>query len=421
TQAQEVQLGTGQEKDFERLPPAQNLHFELEKQTGMLNITSYPDGVEIWIGGTRFSTTPIEMNIPPGTYNLEARKEGYITRTQSFQVEAGKENSLRVTLEKEPPVTGTLRIKNPDGHSVYIDTVFAGWDKEYEKQVKPGSHTVDYKDSGKTVCKVEISVKSGQVVEVEPTPPPSPIPTPVPTGMVVVEGKDFWMGYLDSPTHVDLDYDFVISKTEVTFSQYDAHCNEVRKSKPDDEGWGRENRPVINVSWWDAIAYCNWLSEKEGFPKAYDDEGNLLNENGKEATDLSQVKGYRLPTQVEWEFAARGGLTGSNGYKYQYSGGTNLDDVGWYWGNAEGKTQPVGRKKANDLGLYDMSGNVWEWCNYSANRTVRTEVQSTEILYRGIRGGSWRYLAENCGVAVRYIANPSSKFSDVGFRAVRTY
>src|SRR6056297_804541 len=278
--------------------------------------------------------------------------------------------------------------------------------------------------------------------------------------MVLVKAGDFRMGdvYGDlfeecKPLHpVTLTYDYYMGKTEVTFDAYDDYCRETRKEKPPSyrveyiEGeWfrgqdmGRGSRPVIHVSWYDAIAYCNWLSEKEGLAKAYDTEGNILDINGKPTTDITQVQGYRLPTEAEWEYAARGGH--KNTQDYPFAGHTEISAVGWYVHNSgekeftgiwepafveqlNMKSQEVGLKTPNELGLYDMCGNVWEWCHdgygsYTVERQgnpMGFELASDKVL----RGGSWYAYADYCRVANRNHSQRDNKSFGIGFRLVRT-
>ncbi|HPH11330.1 MAG TPA: SUMF1/EgtB/PvdO family nonheme iron enzyme [Thermotogota bacterium] len=247
--------------------------------------------------------------------------------------------------------------------------------------------------------------------------------------LVKVKGGSFQMGDEVGdlreecrPVHrVKLTYDYWIGKYAVTFREYDTFCAATSRSVPDDLGWGRKTRPVIGVSWNDAIGYCNWLSEKEGIAKAYDSNGNLLDRNGNRTTDIMKVEGYRLPTEAEWEYAARGGQK-TNGHKY--AGSDDLNEVGWYKDNSDRQTHPVGEKKANELGLYDMSGNVWEWCHdwYGgyASRTQTNPTGPSSGSHRVKRGGSWRNDAQTCRVAFRDFFTPTDCYFYLGFRLSRT-
>ena len=242
----------------------------------------------------------------------------------------------------------------------------------------------------------------------------------VPQGSVHVAGGTFQMGSTDSdadadesPVHSVTVDSFYMAETEVTFDQYDAYCTAAGISKPDDSGWGRGSRPVTNVTWDDAVKYCNWLSEQEGLIPAYDINGTSVSWN-------QNAKGYRLPTEAEWEYAARGGAQ-SKGYKY--SGSNDVDEVGWYSVNSGLKSNPVKGKKANELGLYDMSGNVWEWCwdwpgEYSANAQTNPAGPSNGGLFRVVRGGSWGHAASSLRSAERRDYGSNYGYSYIGFRPV---
>ena len=180
---------------------------------------------------------------------------------------------------------------------------------------------------------------------------------------------------------------------------------EVMKKNPSEFKGGR--RPVENVSWWDALEFCNKLSEKYGLKSVYDlsqkNKGILkINQlNGKKEypniADFKKTEGFRLPTEVEWEWFARGGEVAMQDgtFDYDYSGSDNLDEVAWHHGNSGGQTHDTGIKKPNQLGLYDCSGNVWEWCYDTVNSEYIPE--KTPYVYdetqknRALKGGTWKY------------------------------
>jgi len=176
--------------------------------------------------------------------------------------------------------------------------------------------------------------------------------------MVLVEAGSFMMGSntgypKERPVHlVTITRPFYMGVYMVTFSQYDDYCDRVSKSPIDDRGWGRGNRPAIGLTWLDAVDYCTRLSEMEGLQACY--SGVRRNTE----CDFT-ANGYRLPTEAEWEYAARGGIH-SGGFKYP--GSDDPLEVAWHAANSDGMTHPVGLLKPNELGIYDMSGNVAEWC-----------------------------------------------------------
>jgi sulfatase modifying factor 1 len=261
----------------------------------------------------------------------------------------------------------------------------------------------------------------------------TPVPTqeiePLVPEMVLVEAGSFQMGSTngdadEQPVHtVHITQPFYISKYAVTFEEYDLFCDDtVGIPRPKDRGWGRGAHPLSGVNWYDAVKYCNWLSEKEGLTPCYNVKGKLTE------CDFS-ANGYRLPTEAEWEYAARGGQKSQG---YEYVGGDNVDDVGWYEGNSGGQTHPVGQKQPNELGLYDMSGNMWEWCwdwygqDYYASSPVSdpTGPSTGTGVYiadadRARRGGSYREKAVYLRVAFRG-ADGATYRGDSTFRLVRT-
>ncbi len=270
--------------------------------------------------------------------------------------------------------------------------------------------------------------------------------------MILVEGGKFMMGRNSSvdkvsgvefkselPRHKVIVNSFYIGKYEVTVKEYKEFVNETghpMPSPPDSawfaehpdtkmfyplsktQWWGwKDNYPIHNINWFDAVKYCNWKSKKEGLQEVY-----KFVSKSEVKWDLT-ANGYRLPTEAEWEYAARGGNKSKG---YIYAGSNKPDEVAWYdvTSNLKGPAQ-VGTKKPNELGIYDMSGNVWEWCNdyYSASYYQRSPEKNPqgpeENIYRALRSGGWHYREELARIADR--DGPEAGLSDFnyGFRLAK--
>jgi formylglycine-generating enzyme required for sulfatase activity len=245
--------------------------------------------------------------------------------------------------------------------------------------------------------------------------------------MVKVEGGTFKMtpkeAQTDTKTKSKNNYDvtvstFEISKYEVTVADWKAFINAAKLEMPAKPSWGwNDDYPITNVTWTEAIRYCNWLSKANNLKPAYTKDGDKYTCN-------FAANGYRLPTEAEWEFAAKGGKKSKN---YTYSGSNDLELISWYAQNSRKSPKQIGTKLANELGIYDMSGNVWEWCwDWYSPIYYKTEKRVNPVgpergEKRCIRGGSWDsskidYLKPSNGLN----SNPTSTNSFFGFRVVRT-
>jgi formylglycine-generating enzyme required for sulfatase activity len=261
--------------------------------------------------------------------------------------------------------------------------------------------------------------------------------------MVYVPGGSFEMGKNlgtgggsdETPVHTVTLSGFYMGKYEVTQAQYQAVMGSNPSGFSSDPASGdvQGNRPVEAVSWYDAIVFCNKLSMTEGLTPAYRISGSTnpadwgdvptsSNSTWDAAELVSESTGYRLPTEAQWEYAAKGG-NGTPG-NYTYSGSNNLNDVGWSNVNSNMMTHEVGKKTANGLGIYDMSGNVWEWCwdwygDYSSG-AQNNPAGPASGTNRVIRGGSWAHGDQYLRSALRSYVYPSRRIDYLGFRLVRS-
>jgi formylglycine-generating enzyme required for sulfatase activity len=219
--------------------------------------------------------------------------------------------------------------------------------------------------------------------------------------MIEVQGGTFSMGDAsgnpdEQPIHQVNVNTFSMAKTETTVAQWRAFCLDTKRTMPEAPWFGlQDDHPIVNISWDDAVAYCFWLREKTG-------------------------KTYRLPTEAEWEFTAKGGVK-SRGYSY--GGAETPDSVAWFSGKSNG-TMPVAQKVPNELGIYDLTGNVWEWCSdwyaatYYATGNRDNPVGPETGQFYTLRGGAWDIGARNCRNAYRNPLAPSSRNHNKGFRVV---
>lgn len=223
--------------------------------------------------------------------------------------------------------------------------------------------------------------------------------------MILVEGGEFQMGpdagsasTDEQPVHTVNVKPFAIGTCEVTFEEYDRFAEETKRSLPHDEAWGRGRRPVINVLWEDAKAYGGWLSQQTG-------------------------KRYRLPTEAEWEYAARSG-----GKAETWAGTSDEKLLPDYAVFRADRSSPAGSKKPNSVGLYDMSGNVWEWvedCWHNSYQGAPTDGSAWleggkgDCGRRVIRGGSWGNGPENLRASNRLRGGAVDRDGDLGFRLVQ--
>ena len=377
------------------------INVSLVSAMATVSVTCPTPVVSLYVDKKSVGTIPWTGSLKEGMHLVEAKKEGY--RSQQRTINLSQQQKLDVAFNELAAIQGNLSVNyKPFGADVYIDGNKVGQSPRVFNGILVGNHKVEIKKDGYGTDSKTVSILEGQTASLSgvlktnasssvasgTSLAGNTISIPVKDGisidMVRVEAGTFTMGATaemedpeddEKPTHrVTLSNDYYIGKYEVTQGLWQA----VMGNNP--SNFKGDNLPVEQVSWYECQDFLSKLNRLTG-------------------------KKFRLPTEAEWEYAARGG---NKSRGYQYSGSNNLSDVAWYRVNSGDKTHAVGTKQANELGIYDMSGNVWEWCqdwygNYSSSSQTNP-TGATSGSDRVVRGGSWDYYAWLCRSSYRYVA-----------------
>ena len=385
-----------------------------------LSVSCPTPAVSLYVDKKSVGSLPWNGNLKEGMHLLEVRKDGY--RSQQKTIQLAQQQKLDVAFEALSAIQGNLSVNfKPFGSDVYVDGVKVGQSPRVFNGVLVGNHNVEIRKSGYATSRQTVTISEGQTASISgsltstastsgtnvlssssSSPSGNTITIPVKNGisieMVKVEAGSFNMGAtpemqapyeVEKPVHrVTLTNNYYIGKYEVTQALWQA----VMGSNP--SYFKGDDLPVEQVSWNDCQDFISKLNAMTG-------------------------KRFRLPSEAEWEYAARDGKK-SRGY--QYSGSNTLGDVAWYEGNSGSKTHAVGTKQPNELGIYDMTGNVYEWCqdwygSYSSSPQTNP-IGAVSGSSRVDRGGSWFFTAKHCRSSYRFNLTPGYRLNFLGLRLV---
>ena len=385
-----------------------------------LNVSCPTPAVSLYVDKKSVGSLPWNGNLKEGMHLLEVRKDGY--RSQQKTIQLAQQQKLDVAFDALSAIQGNLSVNfKPFGSDVYVDGVKVGQSPRVFNGVLVGNHNVEISKSGYATSRQTVTISEGQTASISgsltsttsasstnalssngSSQSGNTLTIPVKNGinieMVKVEAGSFNMGATpemqdpdtdEKPVHrVTLTNNYYIGKYEVTQALWKI----VMGSNPSNSKG--DNLPVEKVSWDDCQDFISKLNAMTG-------------------------KRFRLPTEAEWEFAARGG---NKSRGYQYSGSYNIDDVAGYSDNSGSKTHAVGTKQPNELGLYDMTGNVWEWCqdwydSYSSSPQTNP-IGAVSGSYRVFRGGGINSSARFCHSSIRGDYAPDFRDFNLGLRLV---
>jgi len=423
----------------------------IEEQTptsegAILKVTSNVDRSAVLVDGVSKGTTPVTLKgLKTGRHRIKVTREGYEPYEERVFLRQGKRLIVKAILERP---SGTIEVTGrPRGAKVYLDGYYTGGMPVEPTQVQPGPHIIKVVKKGFREVERTVNVEPGKGVrlKVDLRAVAKAVSEPkaftnslgmkfikIPSGSFMMGsgisasevenqygGKEKW--YKDEhPQHrVTISKPFYMQKMEVTVGQWRSFIQDTGYKTEAETGGGAyvwtgkkwekkegtywdnpgfnqgDNNPVTCVSWNDVQEFIKWLNRKEG-------------------------KEYRLPTEAEWEYGARAGSTTRFCYGNNKDG---LAEYAWYWDNSGKRTHSVGEKKPNSWGLYDMHGNVYEWCrdwygDYPPG-SVTDPTGPSLGSYRVFRGGCWLYSAWFCRSAYRLRNTPGFRFNLLGFRLAR--
>ncbi len=376
---------------------------------------------QIFNGTLQGNPTDGTMSLSDGTYSWTP--SGGSSNPSAFGVTYnGTARSFQVIYFTQVPVAGraivasyqttefeTIEASLADGKA-YLALSVNGTEESTRAQLLAVPYALKAKESSDTASLREELIQLGVI------PAPSPSPSPQPSiNLITVQGGTLPQ---DSGLAGQTVATFQIGKYEVTWDEWREVTIWAAANGYDTlSGYGANNagmHPVHGVSWNDAARWCNAKSEMDGLEAVYSANGSTFRKNGDLGLQIQEnifANGYRLPREAEWEWAAQGGLSSQD---YSYSGSNDANTVAWY--NIDINNQgpkAVGTKAANELGIHDMSGNVWEWCGDVPNPS-----------YYRLRGGSWSSSVNDCIIKYRGSLYPTGALisgisAEIGFRIAR--
>jgi formylglycine-generating enzyme required for sulfatase activity len=414
-------------------------------------LRSEPAGATVSVDDIYRGVTPLELYLPPGRdHRIELSKAGHETVTRTVSVRSGRTTEEQITL---PALRGEITVKvDPAGAELIVDGTSRGEANQtlslvavpHEIEVRKAGHegyrtTVTPRPGVPQL--IDVTLKSAEQLQAEATPPR--LRSPQGQDMILVQGGRFMMGASrrepgrrsnETMHEVELTRPFYIATKEVSNGEFREFKSEHLSGKAGGVSLEADHHPVVRVKWSDAALYCNWLSQQEGLPVAYEKRA------GKVTLIQPPTTGYRLPTEAEWAFVARY-PNGKTPIKYAWGDTLPPPDDGGNYGDESAErllpdaidgyddhypgTAPVDSFKPNPLGLYNLGGNVAEWVNdyYSvypsrSGTVERDPTGPTTGTDHVIRGAGWMD-AVMSELRLTYRDQGSKPRPDVGFRVAR--